>query len=54
MEEKMLEEIKYKLKRKIFRHMEAYDITLDELMEKQGIYYKLVEAQRKMSAIKAL
>lgn len=35
MEEKMLEEIKYKLKRKLFRHMEAYDITLDELMEKQ-------------------
>lgn len=28
--------------------------THDELMEKQGIYYKLVEAQRKMSAIKAL
>ena len=35
MEEKMLEEIKYKLKRKLFRHMETYDITLDELMEKQ-------------------
>ena len=35
MEEKMLEEIKYKLKRKLFRHMEAYDITLDELKEKQ-------------------
>ena len=31
----MLEEIKYKLKRKLFRHMEAYDITLDELKEKQ-------------------
>ena len=31
----MLEEIKYKLKRKLFRHMEAYDITLEELMEKQ-------------------
>ena len=29
MEEKMLEEIKYKLKRKLFRQMEAYDITLD-------------------------
>lgn len=33
MEEKMLEEIKYKLKRKLFRQMEAYDITLDELKE---------------------
>ena len=31
----MLEEIKYKLKRKLFRQMEAYDITLDELKEKQ-------------------
>ena len=31
----MFEEIKYRLKRKLFRHMEAYDITLNELMEKQ-------------------
>lgn len=28
--------------------------THDELMEKQGIYYTLIEAQKKMSAIKAL
>ena len=33
----MLEEIKYKLKRKLFRQMEAYDITLDELKEKYAI-----------------
>ncbi len=31
----MLEEIKYKIKRKIFRHMESYDITLEELKTKE-------------------
>lgn len=35
MEEKMLKEFKYNLKRKLFRHMEPYDITLDELRQKQ-------------------
>ena len=35
MEEKMLEEIRYKIKRKIFRHMESYDITLEELKTKE-------------------
>lgn len=31
----MLEQIKYILKRKFFRHMEEYDVTLEELKTKQ-------------------
>lgn len=31
----MFEEIKYKLKRQFFRHMENYDVTLEELKIKQ-------------------
>ena len=31
----MLDKITYKLKKVIFRHMEEYDITLEELQEKQ-------------------
>ena len=34
-EEKMLEEITYKLKKRLFRHMEDYDITLEDLKTKQ-------------------
>lgn len=31
----MLDKIKYKLKKVLFRHMEEYDVTLEELKEKQ-------------------
>ena len=47
MEEKMLEEIKYKLKRKLFRQMEAYDITLDELKEKQMKGAEIIDVRNK-------
>ncbi len=31
----MIDKIRYKLKKILFRHMEEYDITLEELKEKQ-------------------
>ena len=43
----MLEEIKYKLKRKLFRQMEAYDITLDELKEKQMKGAEIIDVRNK-------
>ena len=43
----MLEEIKYKLKRKLFRKMEAYDITLDELKEKQMKGAEIIDVRNK-------
>lgn len=43
----MLEEIKYKLKRKLFRHMETYDITLNELKEKQMNGAEIIDVRNK-------
>ena len=43
----MLEEIKYKIKRKILRHMESYDITLEELKAKQLNGSKIIDVRNK-------
>lgn len=47
MEDKMFEEIKYKLKLKFFRHMEDYDITLEELKEKQLEGAEIIDVRNK-------
>lgn len=43
----MLEEIKYKLKKKIFRHMEEYDVTLEELKMKQLEGSEIIDVRNK-------
>lgn len=52
----MLEEITYQLKRKIFRHMEDYDITLEELKIKQQEGAEIIDVrnarEHKENAIK--
>lgn len=50
----MLEEIKYKLKRKLFRQMEAYDITLDELKEKQMKGAEIIDVRNKENMMKVI
>ena len=43
----MLEEIRYKLKRKLLRHMETYDITLEELKTKQINGAEIIDVRNK-------
>lgn len=43
----MLDEIKYKLKKKIFRHMEDYDVTLEELKIKQLEGSEIIDVRNK-------